>query len=54
MTCLVGHPSIEATTSCNRYNETILQTDTSQETPSHRAPLDTTTSVTLDTHADTD
>jgi len=33
MTCLVGTPSIEATTtSCNRNDETISQTDTSQET----------------------
>jgi len=47
MTCLVGHPSIEGYhyNSCYiscRNDETISQTDTSQETPSHRAPLDTT------------
>jgi len=51
MTCLVGNPSIEGYyyDSCNRNDETISQTHTSQETDSFasRTPLTPTSVNTL-------
>jgi len=42
-TCLVGHPSIEATTTPATGTTRPSRKPTPQETPSHRAPLDTNT-----------